>query len=171
MQEQNRNPQQGNSPAGQNDKLNTNNPGTSGASKGNDDYRREGVHLGASSSGSSPTEGNRSSSGTSSRETSATKQSGGGASGYDVNREMQPIKEQQEQMHSERNQEDLQIERTQTPRPEPDPGRENPTPDPTPNTPQRETPGPETNPGTTGTRASGNTGGWSQSSWDPNSIH
>ena len=177
MQQQDKNPQQENrkhqTGHQQSERMNTNNPATGQPErKENDDYRREGAHLGASSSESSGTNSNVSNTRNTS-DTSANKQSGGGATGYDVNREMQPIREQQEQMHQERNQDDLQIERTQTPRTEPDPGREEPAParpqqpdTPQRETPQRETPQPDTNP-TTGS-ASGDI--FSQSGWDPNAI-
>lgn len=166
---QNQNPAQPNRDRG-NDQLNTNAPANNEQSS-NDDYRREGAQLGATSSGTAQSTGsgfgtNKPEEGASSpgagnnpqqlRDASgphATKQSGGGASGYDVNREMEPIKEERENMGIERDQDDLQTERTQTPRPETDPGREHP---------QRENPQPDTpqtNPGSS-------TGGV-----NPNSVH
>lgn len=41
------------------------------------------------------------------------KQSGGGATGYDVQREQQQVNQEQEHMHNERPQEDLNVEESQ----------------------------------------------------------
>lgn len=46
-----------------------------------------------------------------------TKQSGGGATGYDVQREQQQVNKEQEQMHNERPQENINVEE-QPPSPE-----------------------------------------------------
>jgi hypothetical protein len=114
------------------------------SNSGNDDYRRDGAHLGNTSS-------------------TGSTQKGGGGSGYDVNREQEQINREQEEMHKERDQDQLEVEKTQTPpQPEINPGREDPD--------QR--PNPETRPGssTMGSYNRNANGGWSQSSWDPNSI-
>jgi hypothetical protein len=108
----------------------------------NDDYRRDGNHLG---------------------NTSSSTQKGGGGTGYDVNREQEQVNREQEEMHQERGGDQSQVEKTQTPlQPEINPGRENPG----------ESPQPETRPGTStmGSLNRNQSGGWSQSSWDPNSM-
>jgi hypothetical protein len=198
MRQENKDPRKGspnNAGTNQDDHLNTNSPAGDRKSErtSNDDYKREGAQLGATSSGSAQSTGSgydpqpardeNANSGTgvgftpnqtqdkagnasAARQTgnvSATKQSGGGASGYDVNREMAPIKEEQENMKTEREQNDLDVERTQTPRPENDPGRENPQPTtPQREAPQRETPEretPQTNPGSSETSGPATTSG------------
>jgi len=113
--------QTGRSAGEQNDKLNVSNtPGETGT--GSDAYKRDGVHLGDSASGTQDTD------------TGASTQKGGGGTGYDVSREQQEVNREREEMQQERNQDDLQVERTQTPRPETDPGRENPGTNPSPGT-------------------------------------
>jgi hypothetical protein len=110
----------------------------------NDDYRRDGAQLGNTA-------------------TTGSTQKGGGGSGYDVNREQEQINREQEEMHNERDKEQLDVEKTQTPlQPEINPGRENPD----------QSPQPETRPGTStmGSLNRNTNGGWSQSSWDPNSM-
>ncbi|RYE52565.1 MAG: hypothetical protein EOP48_16205 [Sphingobacteriales bacterium] len=88
--------------------------GQDGTTSGtNNDYKRNQPHLGESATGSS------------SVPVSST-QKGGGGSGYDVDREQQEINRQQEEMHQERNQDDLQVERTQVPQPEINPKPEQP---------------------------------------------
>ena len=116
------------------------------APKRNDDYKREGTHLG----------GDRS-------DTSGSTQKGGGGSGYDVSREQHEVNKEQEIMHNERDNEQLNPERTQTPQPEIDPGKENPGKNPS---------QPETRPDTSTMGSVDRTasGAWSQSSWDPNSL-
>lgn len=116
-----------------------------------DAYRRDGAHLGGASYG----------------DQSASTQKGGGGSGYDVGREQQEVNKEQEQMHQERDPDQLTPERTQTPRPETDPGRENPLQNPEQNPAQ-----PETRPGTSTMGQSNRnvSSAWSQSSWDPNSL-
>lgn len=121
-----------------------------GAQQGNDDYKRDGASLGSSSSGDT-------------QRTSDSTQKGGGGSGYDAGREQQEINKEQEEMHQERDPNELNVERTQTPQPEVDPARENPAKEPG----QQ----PQTNPGSGASQPTGRTqsGAWSQSSWDPNS--
>ena len=46
-------------------------------------------------------------------ENDGTKKTGGGATGYDVNREQKPIKKEGEHMHNERNEDDLNVEEKQ----------------------------------------------------------
>lgn len=57
------------------------------------------------------------------------KQSGGGASGYDVKREQEQVNQEREDMHSERDLGELNVERTDpntNPEVTPNPGKENP---------------------------------------------
>lgn len=103
--------QEQNKPAGS-ENLSVNNPDPERQLR-NDDYKREGVHLGGSSS-------NAQESG------STPAQKGGGGSGYDPNEEQRQVNREQEEMHREREQQPLQPERIQTPKPQTDPGRENP---------------------------------------------
>ena len=83
-----------------------------------DEYRRNATQLGATASDTE-------------KDTSGTTRKGGGGSGYDAGEEQKQINTEREKMHNERDKEQLNPERTQTPQPETDPGRESPdkTPD------------------------------------------
>lgn len=131
---------------------NTTNPAQQGDSTPqNDDYRRDGTHLGGSASNPDTSQ------------TSAGTQKGGGGTGYDVDREQHEVSRQQEEMHQERDLDQIQPERTQSPQPEINPGRETPGTNPS---------QPETRPGTStmGISSRSEHNGWSQSSWDPHSL-
>ena len=78
----------------------------------NDDYRRDGSQLGSQESVSN------------SPDTTGGPQKGGGGSGYDANEEQEQVNKEQEIMHNERDEDQLQPERTETPRPETNPARE-----------------------------------------------
>lgn len=138
-----------------NEKLSTNNPpADKKSSETNDDYKRAGVHLGASASGNPDT-----------TETGGSTQKGGGGSGYDVSREQHEVNREQEIMHTERDEDKLHPERTQNPQPAPTPERQNPQP-----TKPEE---PKTQPGTSTQNAANRNidGAWSHSSRDSRSSH
>jgi len=120
-------------------------PTTNIQSGQNDDYRRDGAHLGEVSSEPDKAD------------TFDNTQKGGGGAGYDVNREQQEVNREQEVMHNERDKDQLDPERTQTP--QTDPGKVNPDQNPA---------QPETRPGTStmGNYHRNTVGSWSQSSSD-----
>lgn len=80
--------------------------------KAGSNYENEGGRLGDSSVGT-PNEGS-SSPKQGAQEVNAGNQDGGGAAGYDVSREQQQISKEQEDMHNERDQDQLNVEREQT---------------------------------------------------------
>ena len=118
-------------------------------SGGNDDYKRDEIHMGSGPSSSQKVNVPRSQSG------------GGGASGYDPNEEQKEVNKEREKMHDERNPEEFDVEKPHTPKPEIDPER----------IPQRETPepAPETEPNPERKTDPGSAN-WSQSSWDLNNM-
>jgi hypothetical protein len=106
--------------------------GTTGGE--NDDYKREGVQLGASYSGSN--------------QSVSSGGNQGGAGGYDVNREKEQIREEREGMQSERNLEDVNVEEQRTGGGEPTPMQpERPEQPTTPSEPAKEPGQPEKSPG------------------------
>jgi len=117
------------------------------------DYKRDGVQLGGDAT--NPSDPN------------AGTQKGGGGTGYDVDREQNEVNKQQEEMQQERDLDQVQPERTPSPQPEITPGPETPSESPG-QTPHQ----PDTRPGTStmGNLSRTNNGGWSQSSWDSNSM-